>query len=39
MESIPRVERRMDKEKLRRIHIVVNFKNINNMEEIQKAYR
>lgn len=28
----------MDEEKLRRIHIVVNFKNINNMEEIQKAY-
>ena len=38
MESIPRMERRMDEEKLRRIHIVVNFKNINNMEEIQKAY-
>ena len=38
MESIPRMERRINKEKLRCKHIIVNIKNINNIEEIQKAY-
>ena len=38
MESIHRMERRINKEKLRCKHIIVNFKNINNIEEIPKAY-
>lgn len=38
MESIPRMERRINKEKLRCKHIIVNIKNINNIEEIPKAY-
>lgn len=38
MESVPRMERRINKGKLRCKHIIVNFKNINNIEEIQKLW-